>query len=320
MAPKPLVSVLIPVYNGAQFLAETLSSVQAQTYRSLEIVLKDDGSTDGSLAIAADAAARDKRVRLVTDKPAGDALANHVALAKMAKGRFVNFLHQDDLLHPEHIATLLEPLWHDPGIVLASSARRTVGADGGEVRVEATLAHTPLHTGNVLMRGRDAIRHVVTGLANQIGEPSCVLFRNNVVKPEAMFDFGGMRHVMLFDVALWFNLLRRGKLYYHGTPLTSFRVHTRQLSRQNTTQYDAVFEWAAVLRGAVELGALAPGPQLARIAEKLLPDVHRWRASALASDDPLLAGYVERYDSLLAELASMGRTESSALGSGGRVA
>lgn len=93
----PFVSVIIPVYNAEKYLRECLDSVVNQTLREIEIICVDDGSTDGSPAVLAEYAARDPRVRVITQKNAGVGPARNAGI-RAARGEFVAFLDPDDLL------------------------------------------------------------------------------------------------------------------------------------------------------------------------------------------------------------------------------
>jgi glycosyltransferase involved in cell wall biosynthesis len=94
-----LISCVIPVYNGERFLAEALDSVLAQTYRPLEILLSDDGSTDGTPKVAARYA---QQIRYLRQANAGPASARNRGL-ELAEGDFVALLDSDDLWHPEKL-------------------------------------------------------------------------------------------------------------------------------------------------------------------------------------------------------------------------
>lgn len=97
---KPLISCIVPVFNGERYLAEALDSILAQTYRPIEVIVVDDGSTDGT----ADLVARyGERVRYVRQTNRGAPTARNLGLA-MATGAFVAFLDSDDLWHPEKLA------------------------------------------------------------------------------------------------------------------------------------------------------------------------------------------------------------------------
>ncbi len=100
---ETLVTVIIPVYNGAEFLGAAIESAQAQTYRSLEIIIVDDGSTDTSLQIAKEYAAQDERIRVIAQPNGGVAKARNTAIAA-ARGEFIAPLDADDLWIPDKIA------------------------------------------------------------------------------------------------------------------------------------------------------------------------------------------------------------------------
>jgi len=102
MNDQPLVSVIIPVYNGAEFLADAIQSAATQTYRNLEIIVVDDGSTDTSHAIAQNLAAKDKRIRVIVQANGGVAKARNAAIAA-AHGDFIAPLDADDLWLPTKI-------------------------------------------------------------------------------------------------------------------------------------------------------------------------------------------------------------------------
>ena len=105
---QPLVSIITPVYNAARWLPETLATVRAQTLGSWEHILVDDGSTDGSLAIAEAAASEDARIRVMRSTGnEGPPMARNQAL-DAARGRFIAFLDADDLWHPEKLARSVE--------------------------------------------------------------------------------------------------------------------------------------------------------------------------------------------------------------------
>lgn len=99
-APAPLVSVIIPVYNAEKYLRETLDCVCNQTLRNIEIICVDDGSTDGSLSILEEYAARDVRFRILQQKNQYAGVARNNGMA-VAKGKYLSFLDADDLFEPD---------------------------------------------------------------------------------------------------------------------------------------------------------------------------------------------------------------------------
>lgn len=105
----PLISVIIPVYNVEEFLPRCIDSVLRQTYTNLEIIIVDDGSTDGSARMVDDYAHNNEQVKVAHIAHAGQARARNVAL-DMVTGSFVAFVDSDDYIVPWFIEVLWEYL------------------------------------------------------------------------------------------------------------------------------------------------------------------------------------------------------------------
>lgn len=103
---KPLVSILIPVYNVECYLNDCLDSVMAQTYDNLQIILCDDGSTDNSPSICSYYQNKDSRISVITQKNSGLSVARN-NLLKRANGEYVYFLDSDDYISQNAIEQLL---------------------------------------------------------------------------------------------------------------------------------------------------------------------------------------------------------------------
>ena len=97
----PLVSILIPAYNAETWIADTIESAIAQTWPHKEIIVVDDGSTDGTLAIARQFESNE--VRVVTQSNQGAAAARNKAFS-LSRGDYIQWLDADDLLSPDKIA------------------------------------------------------------------------------------------------------------------------------------------------------------------------------------------------------------------------
>jgi len=102
----PIVSVIMPVYNTAPYLAACLESVLKQEAVDFELIVIDDGSTDESPAILEDFARRDARIRRRTKKNEGQGLARNRAFED-CRGEFTVFVDSDDILHPAYLSTML---------------------------------------------------------------------------------------------------------------------------------------------------------------------------------------------------------------------
>ena len=101
----PAVSIILPLYNQQNYIAECLASVCRQTLADIEIVVVDDGSTDASAAIAAEFTARDERIRILSRKNAGYGAAMNACIAA-AKGTYIGIVETDDVVPPKMYKTL----------------------------------------------------------------------------------------------------------------------------------------------------------------------------------------------------------------------
>jgi len=110
----PLISCIVPVFNGERYLGETLDSILAQTYRPLEIIVIDDGSTDGTRAVAN---RYGSSIRYLCQANAGEAAARDHGL-KVAQGELIAFLDADDLWHPQKLTLQSARLCERPEIDL----------------------------------------------------------------------------------------------------------------------------------------------------------------------------------------------------------
>lgn len=107
---RPLVSIIIPVFNEETYLENCMESLLKQTCRNIEIICTDDGSTDTSLAMLENYAAQDKRVVVLQQKNQGPGLARNLALQN-AQGKYILFVDADDSLEPsaaEACAAIME--------------------------------------------------------------------------------------------------------------------------------------------------------------------------------------------------------------------
>lgn len=102
----PKISIIIPVYNAEKYLRACLLSAQTQTYKNIEIIIINDGSSDGSAAICTEFAAQDNRITYISQKNAGQSAARNAGLA-LASGDYICFLDADDAYLPDYCEALL---------------------------------------------------------------------------------------------------------------------------------------------------------------------------------------------------------------------
>ena len=101
-----LISVIVPAYNASSSVVRCLTSIDNQTYWNFELIVVDDGSTDGTGRICDSLATEDRRVRVIHQKNAGVAAARNAGLAA-AKGEWILFIDSDDYVEPDYLETLL---------------------------------------------------------------------------------------------------------------------------------------------------------------------------------------------------------------------
>lgn len=104
---NPVVSVIIPVYNVAEYLTDCLTSIQNQTLKDIEIICVDDGSTDSSLSILCQAAEADPRICVLVQKNSGLSAARNTGI-QAARGKYLYYLDSDDMLEPDALQFLID--------------------------------------------------------------------------------------------------------------------------------------------------------------------------------------------------------------------
>ena len=139
------ISVIIPVYNVADYLPQCLDSVLSQDHRDLEVILIDDGSTDASGAVCDAYAAADSRVRVIHQKNGGGAAAKNAGL-RIATGTYLSFVDSDDYLEPDVYGYMLS--------ALEQSGADAIHCNFREVYRNRT-EDCVVHTGRSLVNSRD---------------------------------------------------------------------------------------------------------------------------------------------------------------------
>ena len=101
------VSICIPVYNGKGFLKESLESVLSQTYKNMEILIVDDGSTDGSIEVLEEFASKDSRIKLILNENNLGLVGNWNKCVELATGDWIKFQFQDDTMEVDALEKML---------------------------------------------------------------------------------------------------------------------------------------------------------------------------------------------------------------------
>lgn len=124
----PRVSIGLPVYNAENYLEETLESLLGQTFSDLELVISDNGSTDGTREICRRYAARDRRIQLHENETNRGAAWNYNRVFELARGEYFRWAAHDDLCSVDLVERCVAVLDRDPGVILCYP--RTVMIDG----------------------------------------------------------------------------------------------------------------------------------------------------------------------------------------------
>lgn len=128
---EPTVSIGLPVYNGARFIAETLDSLLQQTYADLELIICDNASNDGTRQICEAYAVRDERIRYLRSDVNRGAAWNYNRAVEAAVGRYFKWASHDDLCAPTYLERCVEVLDRAPdSVVLAYPKTALIDADG----------------------------------------------------------------------------------------------------------------------------------------------------------------------------------------------
>lgn len=216
-----LVSIVVPAFNNAQYLADTIRSILDQTYTNLEVIIADHASADRTFEVMRTFES-DPRVVLLRTEAGGGALRNWNRVSEAASGEYIKLVCGDDLIYPEIVELQVRALAAAPEAVIAASSRDIVDSRGGTVIKNRGLGGL---TG--VVAGHRVIRRTVSAGTNLCGEPGCVLFRRDVLKQIGLWD---SQNPYLIDEATYVRALLVGDLAVVPGPLAAFRLSDSQWS------------------------------------------------------------------------------------------
>ena len=175
----PLVTVITPVYNGAEYLAECIDSVVTQRYQNWVYIIVNNCSTDKSLAIATQYAVRDPRVIIHNSSTCRRAVDNwNYALTLMPReSKYCKIVHADDWLFPECLAKMVE----------LAEAHRTISVVTSYRLIGSSVGNVGLPYSSSVIPGKDIARRFLRSELNLFGNPSAVLFRADCVRERREF-------------------------------------------------------------------------------------------------------------------------------------
>jgi len=209
----PTVSVIIPSYNHEQYVAETLRSLEAQSFQDFEIIVVDDGSTDRTVEVIKDTFSR---AQLHTQPNRGVVAARNRGVS-LSQGKYLCFVDSDDVLMPQCLQRQVAVLEADPQVVLTFADAVIIDADGARLGLFSDVYPVvPGDTAEMLV-----LHYCFTPMVT-------VMVRADVFRQTGRFRYWGP----ISDYIKWIEVAAAGKTYYDPTPLGSWRRHAESTSKQ----------------------------------------------------------------------------------------
>lgn len=211
---QPWLSVIIPTYNGADYLAAALDSIVMQQESGIECIVVDDGSTDTTLSIL-DSYQDKLALQVVKRNRIGNWVTNTNYGLSLAKGEYVCFLHQDDIWLQDRLKIVKEAIAFYPQANLYLHSSLFIDTQGKPLGIwRCPLPSYPEVIKADLMMERLLIQ-------NFIAIPAPVFRR------EVALDVGGLNEELWYtaDWDFWLKIAASGDTIYHPQPLAAFRVH-----------------------------------------------------------------------------------------------
>jgi glycosyltransferase involved in cell wall biosynthesis len=238
MAPNntvaPRISVCIPTYNGEKFLRECIESVLEQTFRDFEVVVVDDCSSDGTVAIVNEYAAGDPRIRVIRNEQNLGLVGNWNRCVELARGEWIKFVFQDDLLMPACLERMLQASCGHAGLI--SCRRKLIFEEGTTARSRewylqhASMVDNLFSTEHVVSPERCQDLAVKHPGSNLFGEPTAVMLHRTVFPRFGLFN---ATLIMSCDLEYWTRVAINTGAICVPEELASFRVHQASASSAN---------------------------------------------------------------------------------------
>jgi len=231
---RPKVSLGLLVYNGEEFLSETITSLLAQTYEDFELVISDNGSTDGTRAICTDFADQDSRIRCVHHAENRGASWNFAEAFRLSQGEYFKWCTHDDPCEPDFLKTCVDMLDANPALVWCMSGIQVIDRFGRDIEdVDASCSGAAQHAtpADISPDGQVAL-HSDYEFPYQrfrkvlLGGTACMdmlgLIRSrNLAKANLHYLYRGYEKVVMAELAL------QGHGVRFDTPLFKYRFHSQ---------------------------------------------------------------------------------------------
>lgn len=246
----PLVSILIPTYNRPEYFKLALESAINQTYRNIEIIVGDDSINNETEKLMEYYLEKYKNISYYHNKINLGQFDNDLKLMDMARGRYINFLMDDDLFEKDKIEKMINVFIDDKNnkISLVSSNRKLI--DGkGNFKTNYILDQTVSSICDNVWNGREITELILSQNKNIIGEPTTVLFdKTKLIEKFGYYD--GRKFICNVDQASWFTLLKNGDAIILSDILSSFRIHDSQQLENNKNIIGGVIDYGYFILNA----------------------------------------------------------------------
>ncbi len=211
------VSVLVPTRNRLDYLREAVESVLMQTHTDLEVVVSDDGSSDGTVAWVEQRAASDSRIRLLVDNPRPGVFENFNHLVAACTGDAFCILGDDDRLHPRFVERLVAPLVERRAVM--SFCDHNLIDSNGALREPETRKNSDDYGRTALPEG--IVEHPTTAAVRSSICIGFAMFRSDAFKDERFdLECGGAA-----DVDFAFRAIQKGNAWFVKERLADYRCH-----------------------------------------------------------------------------------------------
>lgn len=239
-AESPSVTICVPTYNAAATVGETLSSLLAQTYRTLRIIVVDNASSDETLEVAGRFAAIDERVTVLSFDENIGGEGNFTRCLQLADGDYAAIFHADDVYEPEMVAREVAFLERHPEVAAVFTRALLIDAQGakkGESRIPALLAKAG--GGQAIFGFREAFNAVLK--EHNFFVCSSAMARGAVFR-EHVGKWDGDRFGSSADLGVWLRILEKYRVGIILEPLMRYRLSSGQgsvvLNRLRTAPAD----------------------------------------------------------------------------------
>lgn len=249
----PLVSVIIPTYERPEYFRIALTSAAQQTYRNLDIFITDNSHDTRTKEVYEQEFADDPRIHYEHHPEYSGAIENwqRARAYDNPEAQYVNWLMDDDVFMPEKIAKMMDFYFAYPDVMLVTSYRQRIDAQGNVMADVPSTA--PIVQQTTRIRGAEMGRLILTECCNFVGEPTTALAKKSGMLNHHDLGWTGKEgKYCISDYPTWLRLLTQGDVIYIREPLSQFRQHAGQDQYRASTMATGIICWGLMIRAAIE--------------------------------------------------------------------